>query len=135
MKVSDQGYAGGSGFGSSLDDDDDPATARWTGRGVSNGSGSINTGARVGTGTNTGGFGVSGLSGGSNERRIDRSEFEPKPKSNTPYPVGSIVRHPQFGLGEVKGFMAGANARIKVHFKTGGEKTLVLEFARLERVK
>lgn len=135
VKVSDQGYAGGSGFGSSLDDDDDPATARWTGRGVSNGSGSINTGARVGTGTNTGGFGVSGLSGGSNERRIDRSEFEPKPKSNTPYPVGSIVRHPQFGLGEVKGFMAGANARIKVHFKTGGEKTLVLEFARLERVK
>ncbi|MDP1663187.1 MAG: 3'-5' exonuclease, partial [Phycisphaerales bacterium] len=128
VTVSDQGYAGGSGFGA-LDDEDDPATARWTGRG---GSGS--TGTKVGTGTNTGGLGVAGL-GESGERRIDRSEFEPKPKSNAPFPVGSIVRHPQFGLGEVKGFMAGANARIKVHFKTGGEKTLVLEFARLERVK
>jgi hypothetical protein len=35
----------------------------------------------------------------------------------------------------VKGFMAGANARVQVHFKQGGLKTLVLEFARLERVK
>jgi DNA helicase-2/ATP-dependent DNA helicase PcrA len=116
VTVSDQGYAGGSGFGS-RDDDDDPATARWNARG---------------TGTNAGGLGVAGLGG---ERRIDRSEFEPKPKAGSPFPVGSIVRHPQFGLGEVKGFMAGANARIKVHFKAGGEKTLVLEFARLERVK
>ena len=124
VEVSDQGYAGGSGFGSGAFDDDDDATARWSGRG----------GASNGRGTNAGGLGVTGLGGGG-ERRIDRSEFEPKPKSSSPYPVGSIVRHPQFGLGEVKSFMAGANARIKIQFKTGGEKTLVLEFARLERVK
>ncbi|HZW06254.1 MAG TPA: 3'-5' exonuclease, partial [Phycisphaerales bacterium] len=117
VEFSDHGYAGGA-VGGGFDDDDDPATARWNARG--------------GTGSNRGGLGVAGLAG---EHRIDRSEFEPRAKSASPYPVGSIVRHPQFGLGEVKGFMAGANARIKVHFKTGGEKTLVLEFARLERVK
>ncbi|HYD01297.1 MAG TPA: UvrD-helicase domain-containing protein [Phycisphaerales bacterium] len=124
VEISDQGYAGGSGFGGAFDEEDDPATARWSGRG----------GQGVSTGSNKGGLGVAGLGGGG-EHRIDRSEFEAKPRSSAPFPVGSIVRHPQFGLGEVKGFMAGANARIKVHFKAGGEKTLVLEFARLERVK
>jgi DNA helicase-2/ATP-dependent DNA helicase PcrA len=52
-----------------------------------------------------------------------------------PFPPGCIVRHPQFGLGVVKSVTPGANARVQVEFKHAGVKTLVLEFARLERVK
>ncbi|MEM7576256.1 MAG: UvrD-helicase domain-containing protein [Planctomycetota bacterium] len=51
------------------------------------------------------------------------------------YPVGSAVRHPQFGLGRViKVDAAGAHSRAKIDFVTAGAKTLVLEYARLERV-
>ncbi|MFT3686266.1 MAG: UvrD-helicase domain-containing protein [Phycisphaerales bacterium] len=126
VEFSDQGYAGGGGgWGSSLDDDDE-STNRWNAASGGGGFGGNRSNTFGNRPTNTPG-----------ERTIDRSEFAaaPKPKTSAPYPVGSIVRHPQFGLGEVKSFMGGANARIKIHFKTGGEKTLVLEFARLERVK
>jgi DNA helicase-2/ATP-dependent DNA helicase PcrA len=47
---------------------------------------------------------------------------------------GHVVRHPQFGMGVVKSLTPGANARVQVEFKHGGLKTLVLEFARLERL-
>ncbi|MEM1444926.1 MAG: UvrD-helicase domain-containing protein [Planctomycetota bacterium] len=51
------------------------------------------------------------------------------------FPVGSAVRHPQFGLGRVvKVDAAGAHSRAKIDFVTAGAKTLVLEYARLERV-
>ncbi len=51
------------------------------------------------------------------------------------FPVGSAVRHPQFGLGRVlKVDAAGAHSRAKIDFVTAGSKTLVLEYARLERV-
>lgn len=54
---------------------------------------------------------------------------------NSPFPVGSVVRHPQFGEGEVINITAGANARATIRFRGVGTKTLVLEYARLTRVK
>jgi DNA helicase-2/ATP-dependent DNA helicase PcrA len=50
------------------------------------------------------------------------------------FPVGSTVRHPQFGTGKVLEFTGGSNARVRVQFRDVGVKTLALEFARLERV-
>jgi DNA helicase II / ATP-dependent DNA helicase PcrA len=63
------------------------------------------------------------------------SNWAPKAPVNAPFPKGSIVRHPQFGVGEVKAYLPGANARIQVAFATAGLKTLVVEYARLVRVK
>ncbi|MBX3379501.1 MAG: UvrD-helicase domain-containing protein [Phycisphaeraceae bacterium] len=54
---------------------------------------------------------------------------------SSPFPVGSTVRHPQFGEGEVVSITAGANARATIRFRGVGTKTLVLEYARLTRVK
>ena len=51
------------------------------------------------------------------------------------FPVGSIVRHPRFGLGRVASVeprRSGASA--VVDFPTVGLKTLILEHAPLERV-
>lgn len=53
---------------------------------------------------------------------------------NPEFPVGSLVRHPRFGVGKVLNVTAGLNARASIQFKDIGVKTLVLEYARLERV-
>jgi DNA helicase-2/ATP-dependent DNA helicase PcrA len=50
------------------------------------------------------------------------------------FPVGSMVRHPRFGIGKVLSVTSGANARAQIQFRDVGTKTLVLEYARLERV-
>ena len=50
------------------------------------------------------------------------------------YPVGSLVRHPQFGLGQVVGVTGGTSARADIKFRDVGVKTLILEYARLKRV-
>jgi len=50
------------------------------------------------------------------------------------YTPGDIVRHPQFGDGEVLAFWPGASARVQVKFRAAGIKTLVLEYARLTKV-
>ncbi|MFM9994850.1 MAG: ATP-dependent helicase [Phycisphaerales bacterium] len=50
------------------------------------------------------------------------------------FPVGTRVRHPQFGLGEVLSMQGGLNAKVQVRFREVGVKTLVLEYARLKRV-
>jgi DNA helicase-2/ATP-dependent DNA helicase PcrA len=50
------------------------------------------------------------------------------------FPVGSTVRHPQFGLGKVLTVVGGFNARVEIQFRDVGKKTLVLEHARLERI-
>jgi DNA helicase-2/ATP-dependent DNA helicase PcrA len=51
------------------------------------------------------------------------------------YPIGQLVRHPSFGLGRVVQVqpMAG-HTRLRIHFNTVGDKTLIHEFAPLERV-
>jgi DNA helicase II / ATP-dependent DNA helicase PcrA len=48
------------------------------------------------------------------------------------FPVGSMVRHPQFGIGKVLSITTGANARAQIQFRDVGTKTLVLEYARLQ---
>jgi DNA helicase-2/ATP-dependent DNA helicase PcrA len=50
------------------------------------------------------------------------------------FPVGSLVRHPQFGVGKVLSITGGGSARAQIQFRDVGTKTLVLEYARLERV-
>lgn len=49
--------------------------------------------------------------------------------------VGMTVRHPQFGVGRVTGLTAGLDARAKIAFRDVGEKTLVLQYARLSVVE
>ncbi len=51
------------------------------------------------------------------------------------YPEGTLVRHPQFGLGKVLNTTAsGAQTRARIDFPDAGKKTLVLQYARLEKV-
>ncbi len=51
------------------------------------------------------------------------------------YPPGTLVKHPQFGLGRVvKVSPMGAHTRAKIDFTTSGSKTLILQYARLEVV-
>ena len=69
--------------------------------------------------------------------RPGRPEFDDgrAPRGPAPkFPVGSMVRHPQFGTGKVIAASGGVNARATIQFRDVGTKTLVLEFARLERV-
>lgn len=58
-----------------------------------------------------------------------------KPDVSGAFPQGSIVRHPQFGEGTVMKTTPGSNARVIVEFKSVGRKTLVLEYARLKRIR
>ncbi|GJM18217.1 MAG: DNA helicase PcrA [Phycisphaeraceae bacterium] len=55
-------------------------------------------------------------------------------RAHEEYPEGCTVRHPQFGEGRVMRVMGGQHARAVVKFGSVGEKTLVLEYARLRRV-
>jgi len=50
------------------------------------------------------------------------------------FPEGATVRHPQFGVGTVVTVSRGRYARARVRFRDVGEKTLILEYARLTRV-
>ncbi|MEM7626817.1 MAG: UvrD-helicase domain-containing protein [Planctomycetota bacterium] len=51
------------------------------------------------------------------------------------YPPGTLVKHPQFGLGRVVNVSPmGAHTRAKIDFTTSGSKTLILQYARLEVV-
>ncbi len=51
------------------------------------------------------------------------------------FPVGCLVRHPQFGLGRVEAVMPRAgSSSARVRFGTVGLKTLILEVARLQRL-
>ena len=51
------------------------------------------------------------------------------------YPPGTLVRHPQFGLGRVIDIHpTGTHTRARIGFNTAGTKTLILQYARLERV-
>lgn len=50
------------------------------------------------------------------------------------FPVGALVRHPQFGIGRVKALVRDVQPRAVVEFQQAGTKTLVLEYARLVRI-
>ena len=58
----------------------------------------------------------------------------PKDSRGMPLVVGANVRHPQFGLGRIVGITSGQDARAQIEFRQAGRKTLVLQYARLERV-
>ncbi len=74
----------------------------------------------------TGGY-PSGSAGGS-------SGSGPLAKAKQELPIGSRVRHPQFGAGEVLSLEGGSSVRAKIKFRDVGVKTLVLEYARLQRL-
>lgn len=51
------------------------------------------------------------------------------------FPPGTMVRHPKFGVGRVETVAAsGQQARARIIFDRAGTKTLVLQYAHLERV-
>ncbi len=81
--------------------------------------------------------------------RSDRSEFESAEEIRnvqqwtrgkggddaSGFPVGARVRHPQFGDGEVESVTrTGRHTRVRVRFRDVGTKTLIAEYARLERL-
>lgn len=54
---------------------------------------------------------------------------------STPYPIGCRVQHATFGAGMVKeAFEENGNEKILIRFDKSGEKTLLLKFARLQRL-
>lgn len=63
--------------------------------------------------------------------RVERRWGEPK--MNAEFPVGSMVRHPRFGVGKVMAVTGGADAKATVAFRDVGTKTLVLRYANLRK--
>ena len=70
---------------------------------------------------------------------FDDEVFSPAPRGHrgvlTEFPAGSLVRHPTFGVGRVESVSprpTGASARVA--FSEVGRKTLILEYAQLERI-
>ncbi len=59
----------------------------------------------------------------------------PKDSRGLPLAVGVMVRHPQFGLGRIASITPGQDARARIEFRQVGPKTLVLQYARLERIE
>lgn len=54
--------------------------------------------------------------------------------AGNPLRTGDRVKHPQFGIGEIVTISGGGDARAQVRFREAGLKTLVLQYARLERI-
>jgi len=80
-----------------------------------------------------GGWDAGSVSSAARARQIPASTSASK--ASAAYPVGSVVRHPQFGEGRIVGLSGGKDARATIEFKGVGVKTLVLEYARLTRLK
>jgi DNA helicase-2/ATP-dependent DNA helicase PcrA len=60
---------------------------------------------------------------------------EPRGRGAAGFAPGTPVRHPMFGVGTVQAVqLRGSVTSVKVAFRTVGVKTLVLEYARLERL-
>lgn len=65
-------------------------------------------------------------------RSLDRGR---RAEATVDFPVGSMVRHPKFGVGRVEAYTprpSGSSARIV--FQSVGTKTLILQYAKLEKV-
>lgn len=80
--------------------------------------------ARLSAARSSGAGGTGGSSGSARVRDARGNELR----------VGVRVRHPQFGVGEIVGLTGGGDARAQVRFREVGVKTLVLQYARLERL-
>ena len=73
---------------------------------------------------------------GGTERNDGRGERAHAGKLAGEFPPGSIVRHPDFGLGRVLHVAPmGAHTRARITFNTAGTKTLILQYARLAKVE
>ncbi len=117
IELSDQS---GDGFGARFDEDADERPARPGGWGDGRGWGGA---GRSGTAVREDGESRGAGADGRGTRR------------DVPFPVGSQVRHPQFGVGRVESITGiGVNTRARISFRDVGPKTLVLQYARLERV-
>ena len=79
---------------------------------------------------------TNGLTGGRHMVWLSQdSQAQPDDDEEGAFPPGALVRHPQFGLGRIIEIRAGgAQSRARVEFNTAGVKTLILQYARLERV-
>jgi DNA helicase-2/ATP-dependent DNA helicase PcrA len=62
-----------------------------------------------------------------------RSTFT-QDKKGSQFGKGQLVRHPTFGLGRIREISEGSQPRAIIDFNQVGQKTLVLEYARLEAV-
>jgi DNA helicase-2/ATP-dependent DNA helicase PcrA len=57
------------------------------------------------------------------------------PRDIEQWEVGTLVRHPRYGLGQIMLMQRGAKrTHVSVQFKSGTKQSWVLEFAELERV-
>ena len=64
------------------------------------------------------------------------SDFKPQSKSAAPYKVGELVKHAKFGMGRVKEFLdLGDKSVVTVKFNAGQTKALLLQYAKLEKIK
>lgn len=69
------------------------------------------------------------------EYDADAAIDDGRPSAKRMFPVGCLVRHPQFGVGRVEHVVdRGAMSSARVAFRAVGLKTLVLSYARLERI-
>ncbi len=76
---------------------------------------------------------ASGYLDGDDDMQVERLDGE-APCGE--FPVGCVVRHPKFGLGRVEAVMPQVmGSKARVEFPTVGTKTLILEYAKLERVE
>ncbi len=62
------------------------------------------------------------------------SSFSTNESALNKFKKGQLVRHPTFGIGRISEISEGSNARAVIQFNQVGQKTLVLEYARLEAV-
>jgi DNA helicase-2/ATP-dependent DNA helicase PcrA len=57
------------------------------------------------------------------------------PKDVEEWTIGTLVRHPQYGLGQLIGMFRGsARTHVRVQFESGRQEAIVLEYGELERV-
>lgn len=76
-----------------------------------------------------------GWSGGGFGQRRGQAQRARASREAEAWPPGTEVRHPQFGRGRIRQVdSVGAHTRASVEFQTHGLKTMILEYARLERV-
>ncbi|HVX87222.1 MAG TPA: UvrD-helicase domain-containing protein [Phycisphaerae bacterium] len=82
------------------------------------------------------GFGGYGGGGGGGKREAEgASQRRQADAIAGEFRKGVLVRHPQFGLGRIEAIEpSGATTKAVVHFTGSGKKTLILQYARLEKV-
>jgi DNA helicase-2/ATP-dependent DNA helicase PcrA len=65
----------------------------------------------------------------------DPQYAQPEPEAKGAFIKGEMVRHKTFGLGRVQAFIdMGEDSLVTVHFHSGQTKTLVLKYAKLDKV-